>query len=320
MTAPASQKPPVPTGARSGAVRRSPGRVSGQVWVALAVVYVLWGSTYLAIRIVLETLPSFLSAGARSLVAGLLLLALVAWRQGPAAVRVTRRQLGSAALVGLLLLTGGNGLVVLAENSIPSGLAALLVAVVPLWMVLLPIAFGERRPTPAALGGVLLGLAGLAVLSWPAVGGDIAPAGVIAVIAATIAWAAGSFAAGRISMPPNVFAAAAYQMLAGGLAGLLVGLGRGEQHGLDLAEVSTRSWLALAYLVVFGSLVAFTAYAWLLQSAPLTLVSTYAYVNPVVAVLLGWLVLSEPLTGPVVFGGAIVVAAVCLVVSTARRG
>ena len=321
MTAPAPQRPstPVGTSAPQPSLEERP-RVSGTVWTALAIVYVLWGSTYLAIRIVLETLPSFLSAGSRSLVAGLLLLGLVAWRQGGSAIRVTRRQLGSAALVGLLLLTGGNGLVVLGENSIPSGLAALLVAVVPLWMVLLPLAFGGRRPHPAALGGVVLGLAGLAVLSWPALGGDVAPAGVIAVVAATITWAAGSFAAGRIAMPPNAFAAAAYQMIAGGLAGLLVGLARGEQHGFELSQVSTRSWLALAYLVVFGSLVAFTAYAWLLQSAPLTLVSTYAYVNPVVAVLLGWLVLAEPLTGPILCGGAIVVAAVCLVVSTARRG
>ena len=324
MTAPASQRPPAtqrtPGAAGSSAVAATTDRVrvSGAVWAALGIVYVLWGSTYLAIRITVETLPSFLSAGSRSLLAGLLLLGLVAWRQGPAAVRVTRRQFGSAALVGLLLLTGGNGLVVLGENSVPSGLAALLVAVVPLWMVLLTTVAGNR-PRPAALGGVLLGLAGLAVLSWPALGGDVAPAGVIAVVAATLTWAAGSFAAGRISMPPNVFAAAAYQMIVGGSAGLLVGLARGEQHGLDLGQVSTRSWLALAYLVVFGSLVAFTAYAWLLQSAPLTLVSTYAYVNPVVAVLLGWLVLSEPLTGPIVLGGAIVVAAVCLVVSTARR-
>ncbi|GGU96805.1 drug/metabolite exporter YedA [Kitasatospora herbaricolor] len=294
-------------------------RISGAVWGALAIVYVLWGSTYLAIRITIETMPTFLSAGSRALTAGLLLLGLVAWRQGPAAVRVTGRQLGSAALVGVLLLTGGNGLVVLGEHSIPSGLAALLVAIVPLWMVLLPVAFGGARPRPAALGGVLLGLAGLAVLSSPAFGGDIAIGGVIAVVAATLTWAAGSFAARRISMPRNAFAASAYQMIAGGIASLLVALGRGEQHGFDPAQVSGRSWLALAYLVVFGSLVAFTAYAWLLQSAPLTLVATYAYVNPVVAVLLGWLVLSEPLTGPILLGGAIVVAAVCLVVSTERR-
>ncbi|MFB6892260.1 EamA family transporter [Kitasatospora sp. NPDC056327] len=307
--APAGDGPPAdgPPGARLGA----------GVWVALGIVYVVWGSTYLAIRIALETMPSFLSAAARFLTAGLLLAGFVAVRHGPSALRVDLRQLGSAALVGGLLLTGGNGLVVLGENSIPSGLAALLVAAVPLWMVLLTAAGGDR-PKRAELAGVLLGLVGLGVLSAPAIGGDIAPVGVIAVIVATVTWALGSFASKRIRMPANVFTSSAYQMLAGGLGNTLIGLARGEEHGLRLGDVSTRSWLALGCLVVFGSLVAFTAYAWLLRSAPLTLVATYAYVNPVVAVLLGWLVLSEPLTGPTLLGGAIVVAGVCLVVSVSR--
>ncbi|MFG3051603.1 EamA family transporter [Kitasatospora sp. NPDC048239] len=296
----------------------APARLGGAVWVALALVYVVWGSTYLAIRIALETMPSFLSAGARFLCAGLLLAGFVAVRRGPAELRVTLPQLGSSALVGGLLLTGGNGLVVLGENSIPSGLAALLVAAVPLWMVLLTATVGER-PRPVELAGVLLGLAGLVVLSAPAIGGDIAPVGVIAVICATLTWSAGSFAAKRIPMPASVLAASAYQMLAGGLGNVLIGLARGEEHGLDLAEVSGRSWMALGYLVLAGSLVGYTAYAWLLKSAPLTLVATYAYVNPVVAVLLGWLVLAEPLTGPTLAGGAIVVAGVCLVVSVSRR-
>ncbi|MEV6975246.1 EamA family transporter [Kitasatospora sp. NPDC093806] len=287
------------------------------MWVALGLVYVVWGSTYLAIRIALETMPSFLSAAARFLSAGLLLVGFVALRYGRDGLRVDIRQLGSSVLVGVLLLTGGNGLVVLAENSIPSGLAALLVAAVPLWMVLLT-AFGGDRPKPVELAGVLLGLVGLAVLSAPAIGGDIAPAGVVAVICGTLTWAFGSFAAKRIRMPGNVFAASAYQMLAGGLGNALIGLARGEERGFHLGDVSTRSWVALGCLVVFGSLVAFTAYAWLLRSAPLTLVATYAYVNPVVAVLLGWLVLAEPLTGPTLLGGAIVVVGVCLVVSVSR--
>ncbi|MGV9269193.1 EamA family transporter [Kitasatospora sp. NPDC003701] len=317
MTAPVSRTPATaPAGIPADAVP-GPAGLGSAVWMALAVVYVVWGSTYLAIRIALETMPSFLSAGARFVVAGLLLGGFVLFRQGRAGLRVDRRQFGSSALVGLLLLTGGNGLVVLGENSIPSGLAALLVAVVPLWMVLLTATTGDR-PKPVELAGVLLGLAGLAVLSAPAIGGDIAPAGVIAVVCATLTWAAGSFAAKRIPMPGNVFAASAYQMVVGGLGNVLIGLARGEQHGLDLGAFSTRSWLALGYLVVVGSLVGFTAYAWLLQSAPLTLVATYAYVNPVVAVLLGSLVLAEPLTGPTLVGGAIVVVGVCLVVSVGR--
>ncbi|MFD8752776.1 EamA family transporter [Kitasatospora sp. NPDC059577] len=312
LTKTATVGPPPPADARPA------GRLGGAVWLALAVVYVVWGSTYLAIRIAVETMPSFLSAAARFLVAGFLLVGYLLVRQGPAGLKVSGRQLASAALVGLLLLTGGNGLVVLGETSVPSGLAALLVAAVPLWMVVLT-AFGGERPKAAELAGVLLGLVGLGVLSAPAIGGSVAPLGVVLIICATLLWAAGSFASKKVPMPGNVLAASAYQMLAGGFCNLLIGLVRGEQRGLDLAAVSGRSWLALAYLVLFGSLLAFTAYAWLLRSAPLTLVATYAYVNPVVAVLLGWLVLAEPLTGPTLAGGGIVVAGVCLVVSVSRR-
>ncbi|WP_188303036.1 EamA family transporter [Streptomyces sp. CBMA123] len=322
MTSPASSQPATTPGrAPAGPSPSTPTapRLSGAVWLALAVVYVVWGSTYLAIRIVVETMPSFFSAAARFLTAGLLLVGYLLVRQGPAGLRVSGRQLASAALVGVLLLTGGNGLVVLGETSVPSGLAALLVAAVPLWMVVLTAFGGGERPKRAELAGVLLGLVGLGVLSAPAIGGSIKPVGVILIIGATLSWAVGSFASKKIPMPGNVLAASAYQMLAGGLCDLLVGLARGEQRGLDLGAVSGRSWLALGYLVLFGSLLAFTAYAWLLRSAPLTLVATYAYVNPVVAVLLGWLILAEPLTGPTLVGGAIVVAGVCLVVSVSRR-
>ncbi|MFJ9770964.1 EamA family transporter [Kitasatospora sp. NPDC101157] len=324
MTSPASPPPATTPGSATTATPSTssaptPTRLSGAVWIALAVVYVVWGSTYLAIRIAVETMPSFFSAAARFLTAGLLLAGYLLVRQGPAGLRVRGRQLASAALVGLLLLTGGNGLVVLGETSVPSGLAALLVAAVPLWMVVLTAVGGGERPKRAELAGVLLGLVGLGVLSAPAIGGSVEPIGVVLIICATLAWAAGSFASKKIPMPGNVLAASAYQMLAGGLCNVLIGLARGEQHGLDLGAVSGRSWLALAYLVLFGSLLAFTAYAWLLQSAPLTLAGTYAYVNPVVAVLLGWLILAEPLTGPTLAGGAIVVVGVCLVVSVSRR-
>ncbi|MEX0170278.1 EamA family transporter [Streptomyces sp. LMG1-1-1.1] len=288
------------------------------MWAALGVVYVVWGSTYLGIRIVVETMPPFLSSGARFVTAGLLLVGIIAWRQGPAALKVTRRQLGSAVLVGLLLIPGGNGLVVLAETSIPSGLAALLIAVVPAWVVILRAATGER-PGTGAVGGVLLGLAGLAVLTLPGLSGEVRISGVLLVVVATLMWSVGSFSSSRLPMPKNPFTASAYEMVAGGIAGLLIGLVRGEQHGLDVTAISGRSWAALAYLVLFGSLLAFTAYAWLLQAAPLSLVATYAYVNPVVAVFLGALVLNEALTWPLLLGGAVVVGGVCLIVSTERR-
>ncbi|WP_237749415.1 EamA family transporter [Streptomyces sp. SS] len=279
----------------------------------------MWGSTYLGIRIAVETMPPFLSSGARFVTAGLLLAGIIAWRQGPAALKVTRRQLGSAVLIGLLLIPGGNGLVVLAETSIPSGLAALLIAVVPAWVVILRAATGER-PGLGAVGGVLLGLVGLGVLTLPGLSGDVKIGGVVLVVVATLLWSVGSFSSSRLPMPANPFTASAYEMVAGGLAGLLIGVVRGEQHGLDLTAISGRSWAALAYLILFGSLLAFTSYAWLLQAAPLSLVATYAYVNPVVAVLLGALVLNEALTWPLLLGGAVVVGGVCLIVSTERRG
>ncbi|MFJ6721337.1 EamA family transporter [Streptomyces sp. NPDC091259] len=292
-------------------------KISGSVWVALALVYVLWGSTYLGIRVVVRTMPPFLSAGARFITAGLLLAGIVACRFGPSALRVTRARFGSAVLVGLLLILGGNGLVVLGETSVPSGLAALLIAAVPMWLVMLRAATGDRPP-PRTVAGVLLGLIGLAVLTSPGIGGEVRLSGVLLVLAASVLWALGSFSASKLPLPANPFAGSAYQMLAGGIGGILTGLARGEQHALRPADFSTASWLALGYLVLFGSLVAFTSYVWLLRSAPLSLVSTYAYVNPVVAVALGSLILDEPLTWPIVAGGAIVVAGVGLIVSTER--
>ncbi|WP_084713522.1 EamA family transporter [Streptacidiphilus rugosus] len=305
----APDAPETPAGP-AAATARSPQTL---LWTALTIVYVVWGSTYLAIRIVVETMPPFLSAALRFVTAGLLLVGIVAWRFGPDALRVDRRRLASAVLVGLLLLVGGNGLVVLAETRIPSGLAALLVASVPLWVIVLRALFGDR-PRTATFAGVLLGFAGLVVLTLPGSSGTVQFAGVVAVLAAALLWSVGSFLSSRLPMPANPFTASAYEMIAGGLGDLGIGLFRGEH--LNPGAVSVHSWLALAYLVVFGSLVAFSAFAWLLQKAPLSLVATYAYVNPVVAVALGWLILSEPVTWSIAVGGAVVVAGVFVVVST----
>ncbi|TDT97451.1 drug/metabolite transporter (DMT)-like permease [Streptomyces sp. 846.5] len=331
---PDSPGPGIPSAGSLGTdlpgARESAGRLGGLAWTALGLVYVVWGSTYLAIRIADRTMPPFLSAAARFLAAGLLLAGAIGWRsmraggtrhpgpREPSPLSIIRRQLASVVLVGLLLLVGGNGLVVLAETVIPSGLAALLVAAVPLWVVVLRAGFGDR-PRGATVVGVLLGFAGLIVLTVPGIAGSVKLSGVVAVIAASVLWSTGSFASSRLPMPVNPFVASAYEMLAGGIGDLLIGLGRGEQHRVHLASISTGSWLALAYLVVFGSIVAFTAYAWLLQNAPLSLVSTYAYVNPVVAVALGWLILAEPVSWPIALGGAIVVAGVGVVVSNERR-
>jgi drug/metabolite transporter (DMT)-like permease len=286
-------------------------------WAALVVVYVVWGSTYLGIEIVIETMPALVSAGIRFLVAAALLAAFLAVRHGPGALRVSRRQLGSAALVGVLLLTGGNGMVSVSQQHISSGLAALLVASMPLWLVLFRTASGDRPPL-ATLAGVVTGFAGVALLSvLPGGGASGSALGMAVVLFASFSWAVGSFLAGRLAMPASSFTASVYEMAAGGLALLALGFGRGET--LDPAAFSGRSWLALGYLVVFGSLLAFTSYAWLLGNAPLSLVGTYAYVNPVVAVVLGALVLNEIVTWEMLLGGAIIVLGVGLVVSTESR-
>jgi drug/metabolite transporter (DMT)-like permease len=286
-------------------------------WAALVVVYVVWGSTYLGIEIVIETMPTLVSAGVRFLVAAVLLAAFLAARIGPGVLRVSRRQLGSAALVGVLLLTGGNGLVSVAQQHISSGLAALLVAAVPLWLVVLRTVGGDRTP-PATLAGVVTGFAGVALLSvLPGGGTSGSTFGVVVILCASLSWSVGSFLAGRLPMPASSFAASVYEMAAGGLALLALGIGRGES--LDPAAISGRSWLALGYLIVFGSLLGFTSYAWLLGNAPLSIVGTYAYVNPVVAVLLGALVLNESVTWEMLLGGGIIVLGVGIVVSTESR-
>jgi drug/metabolite transporter (DMT)-like permease len=289
-------------------------------WAALGIVYVIWGSTYLAIRYAVETMPPLLSGAARFAAAAVLLGAILAIRRGPRVLRVDRRELAGAAAVGVLLLGGGNGLVVVAESpgiGVPSGIAALLLATVPLLVVVIRAGLGER-PRVATVAGVVVGLVGLVLLVLPTGGVPAASLlGTVLLVTGSLSWAAGSVLSGRTRMPRNAFVASVWEMLAGALVLAVVGLGRGER--VDLGAVATESWIALGYLIVFGSLVAFTAYAWLLQHASVTLASTYAYVNPVVAVLLGALFVSEPVTWRVVVGGAVVVAAVAVVVTTERR-
>ncbi|HEU4423538.1 MAG TPA: EamA family transporter [Pilimelia sp.] len=293
------------------------------VWVALGIVYVVWGSTYLAIRVTVETLPPLVSAGVRFGTAAVVLAVIIVIRRGAGALRVSWRQAGAAATVGVLLLAGGNGLVVLAEAgppgvAVPSGIAALLIATVPLLVVLLRAVTGDR-PGLATVAGVVVGFAGLVVLVLPAGGSRAAPlAGALTVVVGAVCWSTGSFLSGKLPMPADPFVATVYEMVAGALVLTALGLARRELEGFEPAEVSARSWLALAYLMVAGSLVAFTAYVWLLHHAPISLVSTYAYVNPVVAVALGALLVAEPITAQVLLGGAVIVLGVALVVSTER--
>ena len=286
-----------------------------QVWTALWIVYIVWGSTYLAIRVVVETIPPLLGAGARFGTAGLVLVAVLALQRGFAAVKPTRAQLGGAALVGLLL-PGANAVVSVAEQEVPSSIAALLIASVPLWVILLRAGSGDRVSLRGA-ASVLVGFAGVALLVRPGEqSGDATVLGLLACVGAALMWASGSFASPRLSLPRDPLASVGWQMLLGGIAIIAVGLALGEGGDVDVEAFSTRSLLALGYLIVFGSWVAYTAYAWLLQNAPISKVSTYAYVNPLVAIVLGWLILDEVVTSTTIVGAAIIVASVALVVRT----
>lgn len=290
-----------------------------QVALALGIVYIIWGSTYLSIRIAIQTIPPLLMAGARFLIAGLLIsgFALVT-----RAVRPSRRQIVSASIVGLLLPAAGNGTVVWAEQYIPSGLAALLVALVPLWMVLLDWGRpGGRRPPLLALGGVVVGFFGVALLALHgggSAGQSINPLALV-VVGASFCWAAGSIFSHNAELPASAAYSTGIEMLAGGAVLLIFAGITGEGAHLHLRAISGSSVLAMLYLILFGSLVGYTAFVWLLKSAPPTLVSTYAYVNPVVAVFLGWLILGETVTPITIVAAAIIVAAVALITSHQGR-
>lgn len=289
-----------------------------RVGLAFAAVYVIWGSTYLAIRFAIETLPPLLMAGVRFLTAGAL---LYVWARLRGAPRPTPAQWRAASVVGGLLLLCGNGGVVLAEQWVPSGLAALLVAVVPLWMVLVDWLWGAGdRPTPRVVLGVAVGFGGVALLvGSPGVGGGGRQellGGIIVVVAAFF-WALGSIYSRYAPAPPRPRLWVATQMLAGGALLLLAGVGAGELSRLDLGSVSLRSVLALLYLMAFGSIVAYSAYIWLLGVSTPARVGTYAYVNPMVALLLGWALAAEPLTFRSLLAAVIIIGAV-VVINTER--
>jgi drug/metabolite transporter (DMT)-like permease len=287
------------------------------VGVALAIVYVVWGSTYLAIGIMVMDIPPMIAAGGRFMCAAVILGLILMARGGLARLRLSRAEVLSCALIGLLLPVLGQGLVTIAESGgAPSGLVALLIAAVPLWVLLYRVLAGER-PKRATIAGVLTGFAGLAILlAGNGLSGDFPFWALALVVLSTASWAFGSWLQPRLKMPRDAFVAAVYEMAIGGALLFAVGLGAGERF--EPSEYSAQAWGAWVYLVVFGSVVAFSAYVWLLQAANISLVATYAYVNPLVAVFLGWLVLSEAVTVPIIAGGAVVVAAVVVVVSTER--
>jgi drug/metabolite transporter (DMT)-like permease len=288
---------------------------------AFAIIYVVWGSTYLAILFAIDTLPPFLMASMRFLIAGAVLYAWSRTRGGAAAPN--RTQWRATAFVGVLLLLGGNGLVVWSEQRIPSGMAALLVGTVPCFMVLLDwLRANGQRPTRLVVAGLALGLLGLIWLVGPdsVMGGGRADLlGAAALVLASFSWAFGSIWSRHAPMPASPFLSTAMQMLAAGVALLGVSLLLGEPWSFDVFAVSLRSWLGFLYLVVFGSLVAFSAYVWLLRASTPERVSTYAYVNPVVAVLLGAAFAGEELTVRMAVAAVVIVSGVALITLAPRR-
>ena len=289
------------------------------LFVAFAIIYVVWGSTYLAIRFAIETLPPFLMAGGRFLVAG---AALYAWaRIFGGAPRPTAAQWRETAIVGILLLLAGNGLVVWAEQRVPSGIAALVIGIVPCFMVLLDwLRPGGVRPTPRVAAGLVLGLAGLMWLVGPDAvmgGGRVDFLGAAALVLASLTWAVGSIYSRHVPMP-SPFLSSGMQMLTASASLLLLGVAFGEPWAFDAAAVTQRSVFGWVYLIVFGSIIGFSAYIWLLRVSTPARVSTYAYVNPVVAVFLGWLLADEPLTARTMVAAAVIVSGVVLITLTRK--
>ena len=294
-------------------------------WAALLVVYVFWGGTYLGIRVGVETIPPLLLAGARYLIAGLILFPIALRTGSPelrAADRPGRPAWIACGIVGLLLLLGGNALVSVGERSVPSGFASLLVATVPLWLLVMDSALARRWIGWLPSAGLLAGLAGVALLAGlgdHASAGGASGTGIAIILFASVCWAVGTILSGRLKgLPQRPFLTTAMQMLVGGAIILALSAATGEFSGFSLGQVSLRSWLALAYLIGPGSILALSAYGIAVRSLPTSTVATYAYVNPVVAVILGSTILSEKLTPMMLVGGVLIIAAVALIVR--RRG
>jgi drug/metabolite transporter (DMT)-like permease len=281
-----------------------------KVWIALWVVYIVWGSTYLAIELAGETMPGFFGAGVRFTVAGLLMLGFIAWRRGQSILRITRTELLSAAVVGLLL-PGANSILFVTEQKVPIGLTSLIIASIPLWVLLLRLLVRER-PDLLSTIGLVIGFGGIVLLVHP--GSDTGPLSYLLItVAASFMWALGSFLSPRIPVPRDALVATGYEMLCGGLVLLVIGVAAYSPSELDPGHWSARSILGLVYLITFGSLLGYSAYVWLLANAPIAKVSTYAYVNPVIAIALGVIVLDESITLRIVFGALLILAAVAIV-------
>jgi drug/metabolite transporter (DMT)-like permease len=283
---------------------------------AFAAVYLIWGSTFLAIRFGIGTMPPFILAGLRFLTAG---TALYAWQRFRGVPRPKPVHWRSALAAGALLFLGGNGLMTWAELRIPSGLTALLVATVPLWIALIRFFQGKKdRPSGAAWAGLALGFLGVAVLAGPG-GGRADPVGVAVIVFGTLCWACGSLYSRKAALPESVLMSAALEMICGGMWLLVLAAVSGETRGFSWGQVSAGSWGALAYLIFIGALGGFSSYAYILKEASPVAVSSYAYVNPVVAVFLGWALAGEAVTGRTLWAAAAIMTGVALMTLSSGR-
>ena len=286
-----------------------------KTWIALLALYIVWGSTYLAIRFAVESMPPFLHASLRFLVSGAILFV---WRRAAGDSMPTFSNWKATAIVGTFLLVGGNGLVSLAEKTVPSGIAALVIATSPFWLTLFE-AFraGGTKPTWQSILGLVVGFSGVFLLIGPSEitgsGQSFDTFGVIFLLIAPILWSLGSIYAKGADMPKSSLMSTGMQMLTGAAALFVVSVATGELNGFSFGDVSMRSWWGLIYLITFGSLVGFVSYGWLLHNAPISLVSTYAYVNPVVAVFLGWLFAGEDLNARIALASVIIIGSVILI-------
>jgi drug/metabolite transporter (DMT)-like permease len=295
--------------------------VKTRIWLALITVYIVWGSTYLAIRFAVESMPPFLMAAVRFLIAGAILFA---WRRFAGDRAPRRIEWRSAAIVGLLLLTGGNGNVVWAEQRVASGVAALIVGSAPLWMVAIDsLRPGGEMANAQTWAGILIGFIGIVILINPLdmikSGSQMDNLGTLSLLLGAFLWALGSLYSRQAPLPGSPLLGTGMEMLVGGAGLLILATITGEWSRLDLTAITARSWWGLVYLIIFGALIGFAAYTWLLRNAPTPLVSTYAYVNPLIAILLGSFFASEPLTARLVVAAIVVVSSVALI-NTARGG
>lgn len=288
--------------------------------IALCAVYLFWGGTYLGMKIAIETMPPFLMAGVRFVTAGCILYGITRLKDK---TRPTRREWLNAGIVGALLLLGGNGVVAWAEQRVPSSIASVLIAAVPMWMIVFNWLGGSRkRPGAGVILGVALGIAGIVLLVWQS-GGDGSAGydllGIAAVIAASISWSAGSLFSRTAKQPGSPLMSTALQMIVGGVLLLALSFVLGDWSALQVSQISLRSYAALGYLIVFGSIFGYTAYIWLLKHAEPALAATYAFVNPMVAVTLGWLLAGEQLSTHTLAGAVAIIAAVTLITISGKK-